>query len=449
MPLEGMVRSFIPILLLAAIVSSSSALSEPGEAAKQELYAAIKAEDEAKTKPGSSGSGRSGVAYMRNLDETVNQGNKQQIDYSLTQIAENYRTPAVSQALAKLQAALNVDAKAQEDAALAKIDALQKEVGEVIGKATKTKDLDPLLEKMEKLMESRSERRSEKISNAYQALRPMKQFVATWQDYLQARATGNRPKANQILSGLTSANGPLPVPRSMVIALIDGSTPAPAEAGAKPEEIKELDQIAPAIRQLRASAMTDRMISQSSGPMESELTIRALVPLDAAYQNFKAGLPVNIESILKPTDQPATSATSIAGLRAKLLLLVLPRQLGIAPNSSPKSGENVVQFLDRVEKEAGDRGDAAACIRVIETKQALNQSESAPAPKAAGLDFFRAGQAREAASQPQFAAISYQMALESGINPTLATMIGKRLDEIKKTHPEEYKQATERVLKKD
>ncbi len=438
-----MFRSIFPILLSSALANTTFALSEPGEAAKQELHAAIKTEDESRAKPGASGSGRSGLAYIRNLDETTKQGNKQQIEYSLNQIAENYRSPAVSQALEKFQTALNLEAKELEEAELARIDSLLTEVGEVIRKAAKPKDLDAILDKMDKLGESRSERRSEKLSAAYQAMRPTRQFAASWQDYLQALASGSRNKANQILRNLTSTNTSIPVPRSLVIALIDESASPSAGAGAMPQEIKELDQMAPVLRHLRAMAMTDRANSSTPDPLGTEWSILALAPLDKAYQDFKAGLPVNLDLILQQGDpQTITGASAIAGLKAKLLLLLLPRHLGLSQAATPKPGETVAQFLDRTEKEAGERGDDTTCIRVIETRLALKSTS----PITPGLAAFRAGKAREAAGQPLLAAFSYHAALKSETSLTLAALIGRRLDEIERTHPEEYKQALERIM---
>lgn len=441
-----MARSYLPILILSALANLAPALSESSEAARKELETAITAEDESKVQAGSSRSGRSGQSYLRMLGLSLETEDRQQINSLLDQISGSYSTPAVNQALSKLQASLTADYRKQEDDFLAAAAAVTKEVSETIPKATKITDLDPLLEKQEALIRSRGNRqRSQQVYAAVESLQKLRTFTSSWQDYLQALEGGQRSRANQLLRSLSSEGASLPVPRSLVISLIRETTPDAAKTDKALPTATELDQIAPVLQQLQAISLSTRQSSSGIYPENLDQAIRSLAALEKAYQDFKAGLPTNLNSIIRQdeysrhsseADQPSTAA-----LRVKLLLLVLPAYLGI-PEEAPKPGEDVIRYLDRVEKEAAAKNDATTCVRVIETRLVFEPAGANANATKSTLVAFRAGQAQEVASQPFQAAVSYQSALAAGPGVTLASLIGKRLEEIKRTHPEEYKKAS-------
>ena len=422
----------------------AQAFDEAAETAKNGLISAIKAEDQSRLKPGTTGSGRSGIAYIRSLDQAFQQGSRQQIEYSLGQIAETYRSPEVANAIDGFQTTLLKDAEQRESAEMAALDALSKEVKSVLKSATKAADLDALLEKFNKLGENTSERRSERLSAAYQAIRPAKSFVSNWQDYLQALEKGNRNKANQLLQNLASSSGSTPVPRSMLIALIDETSESSDPPDVAPQEIKELDEIAPSLRKMRALSMSHRSGSAFPRAMEAESLARSLTQIDRAYQNFNAGLPMTLD-FLAPTGETTAVAdnATAARLKAKLLLLVLPRLAGAPEKTAAKPGEDALALVERMIREAGERGDLPGCVRAIEIGQTLKRGTTITDVASNPLASARAGQSYEAAGQYALAVFSYQNALGAGCDLTLAALIGKRLEALKRDHPDDYKQATE------
>ncbi|RYD24391.1 MAG: hypothetical protein EOP88_00255 [Verrucomicrobiaceae bacterium] len=440
-----MARSFLPVLLLSALTNLAPALSESSEAARKELEAALNAEDDSKAQAGTTRSGRSTQSYLRTLNASLELEDRQQVTSMLDQISNAYNSPAASQALAKLQASLAADVRKQEDDFIAEAAAITKEISETIPKATKITDLDPLLEKIDALSRSRGNRqRSERVSNELENLRRLENFTSSWQDYLQALGTGQRTRANQLLRNLSGNESRLPVPRSLVISMIQEDTPEAAKANEPLPSITELDQIEPTLRKLRAISMNSRNSSSGIYPENLDQAIQSLATLDKTYQDFKAGLPTNLGLILRQDGSHFGNQADpayTAALRVKLLLLVLPGYLGI-PDEAAKPDEDIARYLDRVEKTSAEKGDAATCARVIETWVAFEPGAAGASAARSLLVAFRAGQAQEVAGQAFQAAVSYQNALAAGPSTALAGLIGKRLEEIKRSNPEEYKRAS-------
>lgn len=448
-----MTRAFLALVFLTSLAPLSAALTEPGDQARKELHAAVKTEEENLSKSSGKRPRMGAASYLNDLDRKLGQGERQEIDVSLDRIISNYPSPAVSQAVEKLRTILTLEAKKLEDDELASINALRKETREAIPKANTPKDLDEVLEKLVALINSPSEQRSEKVADAIGELIPLKIFTASWQDYLQAREAGEGAKADQILHYLAASDEQIPVPRSTVLARIGQIPKAPPavvvpskESPRSPDEITELDQMTDALRELREISQNLREKPRGFDQRNAGLSISALSMLEKTYQDFKAGLPTDL-AFLTPRHDSAEAVRalpSISLLKAKLLLLVLPAQLGIPEGDSPKPGETVVDFLNRTEKAAAESGDAATCIGVIDARLTLDGTGSLAEMEKTALLSFRAGQAQETAGQITMALRSYQDALRSGPGMSMATLIGKRLEEIKRTHPEETRKAFER-----
>lgn len=449
-----MTRAILPLALLTSFAALSPALTESVEQARKELHAVVKTEEENQKSTGKRP--RMGSSsYLSDLDRKLDTAERQEIDVGLDRIVTNYPSPAVSQAVEKLRITLKLEAKKLEDDELASIDALRKELGEAIPKANTPEDLDDLLEKLVTLINGTSDHRTAKVTNAISDLTPLKTFTSSWQDYLQARNAGEADKADQILSYLSSTNGQIPIPRSTVLARIGQNPPAPpapAAAAAPAKEsprglrdITELDQMTALLQELREMSQNVRERPPGFDQRTTESCINALAPLEKIYQNFKTGLPTDLAFLSERNDSSAavTALSSIPQLKAKLLLLVLPAQLGIPQDDAPRPGETVIAFLNRTEKAAAERGDAATCTGVIDARLALDSTGSLVEMEKISLRSFRAGQAQETAGQLLSAVRSYQSALQSGPGPSLATLVGKRLEEIKRTHPEETRKLFE------
>ncbi len=447
-----MTRACVTLAFLTSFAPLCPALTESTDQARKELHAAVRTDDE--SQPPSTGKrARMGAAtYLKDLDRKLDLGERQEIEICLERILTNYRSPAVSQAAEKLRTALTLEAKKQEDDELASIAALRKEVGETIEKANNPKDLDGVIERLVALINSTADHRTDKVTDAISRLTPLKTFTSSWQDYLLAREAGEEAKANQILRYLAGSGSEIPIPRSTVLARMaqnpKAPAPAAAAAGKSPPsavDITELDQISAAIRQLRG--MFQDAATRPSGFDQRTLLscINTLGTLEKTYQDFKAGLPTDL-SFLTDKHDPAVAVTalpSIPLLKAKLLLLVIPSQLGLQGDDAPRPGETVSAFLDRTEKAAAGRGDATICLGVLDARLSLESAGSLAEMEKAALRAFRAAHAQETAGELLPAVRSYQNALRSGPGPSLATLIGKRLEEIKRTHPEETRKLFE------
>lgn len=144
----------IAMMLSLLLSAHARAFDDKAVAAKNGLISAIQAEDQSRVKPDATASGKSGIAYIRSLDQAFRQESRQQMDYSLGQIAESYRSPEVARAIDGLQTALAKDAEQRENAELARLEALTLEVSTVLKGASKPEDLDALIEKLTKLGEN-------------------------------------------------------------------------------------------------------------------------------------------------------------------------------------------------------------------------------------------------------------------------------------------------------
>ncbi|RYD24392.1 MAG: hypothetical protein EOP88_00260 [Verrucomicrobiaceae bacterium] len=447
-----MIRAFLPLVLLTSLAPLSRALDESREKAKEELNAALKTEDEARLKSASRASRLTAVSYMKDLERKLEQGDPGEIESSLEQITLKYPVPAVAEAAAKLRSSITQESKRKEDAELAVIDSLRKEVSEAVPKAANTRDLDGLIEKLVAQIHSTSDHRTNKVTEANSGLIPLKIFASGWQDYLQARDAGEEMKANQILRYLSSTDEQAPVPRSTILARIIPS-PAAAPPTAPPEsrpplssQITELDQMTPALRELREMSENLRPSPAEFDRNNARATINALSALEKTYQDFKAGLPTDLSFLSQLRSSPDLIAAqpSISQLKAKLLILVLPTQLGLGAEDGPQPGESVITFLSRIEKTAAERGDTSICIGAINAKLTLRKEDALVDMERSALLSFQAAQAQETAGQMAAAVESYQNALRAGAGHAMATLVGKRLESIRKSHPAETRKAFER-----
>ncbi len=432
------------VLILILLTGHAGAFDEKASAAKDLLIAAIQAEDEAKALPGSS-SGRSGTAYIRSLDQAFRQGSRQEMEYPLGQIADSYRSPKVQAAISDLQNSLTAYAQQAEKSEIAALQTLKAEATELLKKAEKPAELDALINKLSEVTGKSSGRRSQELSAVYEEVIQAKKYVRQWQDYLQARIN-SRSKANELLRNLAASDGYQPIPRSRLIALIDADTEPTAGGDMGIGEVVELDQLAPALRKFRLNQSRRVSGEYNQRDTETETMVRSLTQIDSLYQSHKAGLPVSPASVIGYVDTALSSNDELsARLRAKLLAMILPRAVGAPEQTAAKPDEKPMDLIERIIREASECEDLPACIRALEVRHSLapttRLNEAPPVP----LVRCRSGLAQETAGQILQAVVSYQSTLAAGCDPTLAKLIGKRLDAIQKAHPDEYKQAVEKL----
>ena len=164
-----------------------------------------------------------------------------------------------------------------------------------------------------------------------------------------------------------------------------------------------------------------------------------------AYLAFKEG----VATTLPPTYwQTGDTNQIVTRLRAELLLLVLPRILGVEQTDQPKAGETVEGYLVRMRAVAIAHHDFELLSRTISAAREISASIAGPGQSLIGQDYtsflyWREGQNAERAKRFFEAALAYRRALSSATSAVPVEFIAQRLDAIEKEHPDEFRQATE------
>jgi len=333
---------------------------------------------------------------------------------------------------------------AEEDKETA--DAIHR-ASDVVLKARKASDLDASLIELQRLAAApaRFSSGNPERESAVSRLRDAARFVQQWQNYLWAVEGEKFNNGIRILTDLAQTQqSPLDVPRSEILARarsLEGKDKAQVDTDAAPilKSIHSLDDLPTALMQLR---------SGTHPPYQSQTLSNLVNGLDAvckAYLAFKEG----VATTLPPTYwQTGDSNPIVTRLRAELLLLVLPRILGVEQRDSPKAGETVEGYLVRMRAVAIAHHDFELLSRTISAAREISASIAGPGQSLIGQDYtsflcWREGQNAERAKRFLEAALAYRRALNSATSAVPIEFIGQRLDAIEKEHPNEYKQATD------
>ena len=338
---------------------------------------------------------------------------------------------------------------AEEDKETA--DALRR-ASDVVLKARKASDLDASLIELHRLAAAPARFRSgnperESASRVYDAAR----FLRQWQNYLWAVEGEKFDNGIRILTDLAQTEQTsLEIPRSEILARarsLEGKDKAQVDSNAAPilQSIHSLDDLPTALTQLR---------SGTHPPYQSQALSNMVNGLEAvckAYLAFKEG----VATTLPPTYwQTGDTNQIVTRLRAELLLLVLPRILGVEQTDPPKTGETVEDYLMRMRAAAVARHDFELLSRTISAAREISSSIAGPGQSLIGQDYtsflyWREGQNAERAKRFFEAALAYRRALSSATPAIPVEFIGERLDAIEKEHPGEFRQATDLIRRYD
>src|SRR5436190_8837601 len=333
---------------------------------------------------------------------------------------------------------------AEEDKETA--DALRR-ASDVVLKARKASDLDASLIELHRLAAtparfgSGNPERESAVNRLHDAAR----FLQQWQNYLWAVEGEKFDNGIRILADLAQTEqSPFDVPRSKILARarsLEGKDKAQVDSYAAPilQSIHSLDDLPSALTQLR---------SGTHPPYQSQALSNLVQGLDAvckAYLAFKEG----VATTLPPTYwQTGDTNQIVTRLRAELLLLVLPRFLGVERSDPPKTGETVDDYLMRMRAAAVARRDFELLSRTISAAREISSSIAGPGQSLIGQDYtsflyWREGQNAERAKRFFEAALAYRRALSSATPAVPVEFIGQRLDAIEKEHPDQFRQATD------
>jgi len=287
---------------------------------------------------------------------------------------------------------------AEEDKETA--DALRR-ASDVVLKARKASDLDASLIELHRLAAtparfgSGNPERESAVNRLHDAAR----FLQQWQNYLWAVEGEKFDNGIRILTDLAQTEqSPLDVPRSEILARarwLEGQDRAQADSYAAPilQSTHSLDDLPKALTQLKSRpAYKSQALSN---------LVNGLEAVCKAYLAFKEG----VATTLPPTYwQTGDTNPIVTRLRAELLLLVLPRILGVEQTDPPKTGETVDDYLMRMRAAAVARRDFELLSRTISAAREISSSIAGPGQSLIGQDYtsflyWREGQNAERAKR--------------------------------------------------
>ncbi len=337
---------------------------------------------------------------------------------------------------------------AEEDKETA--DALRR-ASDVVLKARKASDLDASLIELHRLAAAPARFRSgdPERESTVNRLHDAARFLQQWQNYLWAVEGEKVDNGIRILTDLAQIEqSPLDVPRSEILARarwLEGKDRAQADNYAAPilQSVHLLDDLPKALTQLKSRpAYKSQALSN---------LVNGLEAVCKAYLAFKEG----VATTLPPTYwQTGDTNQIVTRLRAELLLLVLPRILGVEQTDPPKTGETVEAYLMRMRAAAVARRDFELLSRTISAAREISSSIAGPGQSLIGQDYtsflyWREGQNAERAKRFFEAALAYRRVLSSATPAVPVEFIGERLDAIEKEHPGEFRQATDLIRRYD
>src|SRR3954471_330792 len=366
-PWIGIVRIYLAIVLTvgfaltAAGQSTVEALKNLESAMRKELNTSGNRPDQDRRREAE----RFVISGTSQIETDIDSGELYRVEDVLSQVGLYFSSEEVRQQVTALRAAIKRDRETKENARIAEINTKLKQAGDAIRNAKNPEDLDETLKNLSSYRKfSGSQRDSEEAKAVVSKLQSNIQFVRSWQEYLAARKSDNRERCRQALQNLTSGENIFEfMPRSQLLAelekYIPQSTPRPEtrtrEATgepASPEQVaavvskaKTLDAIPDAINELRIMQMKIRPSPSSSFDVLA-MTMNSLSAVQKVYREFQAGFPTRLDN--PQMYNPDMTSPAVIPLRAQLLLLILPRHLGVSGDLMPQSAETVDQYLQRI-----------------------------------------------------------------------------------------------------
>ncbi|MES2440792.1 MAG: hypothetical protein V4584_17130 [Verrucomicrobiota bacterium] len=436
-------KSLIPILLVC-LAARSPALSPEGKKTGEELVTNLK--EEMKALAGDD-QNQNEIAAIRQYLRQVQNALGQESDRQIPSLLENYGnyepTEKVTGCVEALTRSIKDDVERKTQTIIDELEGTLAAAAQSVARADAPADLDKMILSLSRNRFNNDNGDSYNSSDPtlralMSELGTARQFVTTWQDYLQASNSGNRAQAVQALRNLSNQEKTL-VPRSQIIARIEFEQADEDEVAKLLAQVGKLDDMKEAIRKLtRLSAGNRSSGTENPAPREA---LQTLIRLEKAYREHLAGLPVNVEVIQSSAESGERGAlVDFTTLRASLLLLVLPRALDLPDGFLPAEGESVAGFLARAMEDARHREDIAGGLRIAAIRQTLVRSANFSDKEMEALRDYAAGASQLAASQHLMAVVSLQKALKSGSDLIPAARAGEMLETIRKDHPAEYEQ---------
>ena len=387
--------------------------------------------------------------YLRQLENALAQKNNRNVIQFLGNFANFVPSKKVQQSLDSFKKALENETAANTRAYIAELEGILTKAADTLHHAEKPEDLDKILDSLNRNQfrnngDEEFDGNDPTVRRLVTELSSARQFVAAWQDYIQASNAGNIEQSIQSLRNLAQQETTI-VPRSQILARIAFEQGGDEEFAEFLEEILTLGDMREGIRK-----MSKRKTGGSRGfeyGSEQQEIFTTLKQIDTTYRDFLAGLPVRAEIFQKSNDpSEATGLPSIVQLRADLLRLTLPRMLELPADTLLKENEDIDTFMTRATHEAVRRDDIGAAIRIRDMRQYIFRTSSQVDKDSQALSGYFSARQQIEAKQWMPAVISLQETLKSGCSFIPAAKVGELLEAIRKEHPEDYKQGMDEFL---
>lgn len=334
----------------------------------------------------------------------------------------------------------------------AKVDAVIKRGAAIVLSATKPSQLDPIIEELSVLKESRNGSYDSRFQRIYTRIDAVISFFGQWQDVLAALEGNDIDDARNQLRNLASNNSRYrPISRTEIIS---------RATLLKPEGPSPTDEILKGATLDNLADYRERLVflnETTSGRRTTELHT-AIVELDrlvAATAALKAGNAGDGRTALKGSTTSCGSSNNSGPLQSELGELksqwfarALSALTGLKDLPEAKTGENTLAYVRRLFDEAVSAGDWSRAYRLALAEKDM-QPDSAPCAlreqtagtsPAASIGAWLKGQLMEKAAQPVAAASLYREALKAGAPPKLEEIIVARLRQLATEVPESAKE---------
>ena len=399
------------------------------------------------------------VSTMRNA---IRSGDLPLVQLTLEQVAAYVRPEALRERCLAAAADVRAQREAKEKEAADRVTAALNRTAEAIRAAAKPSDLDPTLQELGKLRFHREEHHSPRsVSNSMAQVEPAIQFVTTWQNYLAQHLAGDVKAAQESLDRLIGMNHVLLLPRSEILQRrYGGGPPQPSpvnRAGSAalsppPSAATKIDFVLKTPDDLAAATVKVSQALDTAGAVREadrqgvQMLFNSLAALSGIYREFQAGLPTKLDPLLDDASRRQMWDEVLAPVRAQLIKLMLPRYLGLPAEVKARANEGVQEFLDRIVRDAVNKGEFLLAARADETRTALREGKPSESQAHTQAQLYVTAHNQEAAGQFALAVCSYQQALASGTTLVPPEAIGQRLTRIKAEHPEEFQAGMEAFL---
>ncbi|MFA6288126.1 MAG: hypothetical protein WC661_12150 [Opitutaceae bacterium] len=363
------------------------------------------------------------------------------------QYARNARTPEVRKLWDNLVAALQSEAKARETAFNQKVDEVCTRSGKLAVAATKSADLDGVIDELYSLQEARNGNYNNRQQRTYSRIDNTVNFLNGWQDYLGQLEAGDIDSARSSLRNLNSNSYRYrPVSRSEVIKLIGNLKTSPIAGQDNLLDDATLDNLA-TIRTRVAAAQENTTNRRSN---EFYAVLGELDAISRAVGELKVNRPVSPRELLRNSNSAASAyQDAILKLKDAYIIRALPALSGIPRLDQPKPGETALVYVYRLVDESVTAEDWPRAQRLATVAQDLVPNTNSCSVReplvgsnpAAAIKAWMNAQRMDKAAQPYAAADFYRQALAAGAPVKLEDKISARLRELAVEFPESTKLA--------